>query len=512
MPGRSINGTRRSGRSAIVILADGARADVFERMLAAGDLPEIARHVVERGGYRRGSSTFTSTTIPAHLPILAGQFAGTANVPGYRWFERGAWRRGLPLGPWCLRSYNGPESALVNRDIAAGAPTLFELTENAVNVFGVITRGLGRNANLSVGRKNRLWLKAHYRGDFVSADEAAREVLVGSIEAPGPDAPEFRFAMLPGIDWNSHYISPFSPHAEQGYRRVDRTVGAVARRLQRVGGYDETLIVVCSDHGHCPVDEHFDLPVRLESDHGLRVAYHSLRALRRDAQAIACVSGNAMAHVYVRGPGDWGAGALTRDEIESAAPGVVERLIGEPAVDVVISRRSRPADDLGSTNGGPPPIARLLIESRRGRATLSETAGMLEYRAIDTDPFGFPPLPERMTHAESLELTFNTGHPDALLQIAQIFRSPRTGDLVVSAAPGYDLRDRFEHPEHLSSHGALHDQHMHIPLAISAPVAEGPVRTADIFATTLGWLGRDASTGVDGVSRLVSAVTAQAMQ
>src|SRR5207342_345073 len=99
-----------ASRQAIILLADGARADVFERMLAAGELPEIERHVVARGGYRRATSTFTSTTIPAHLPFLTGRFAGSANVPGYRWFDHRSQPRRAPLGPWSFRSYNGLES------------------------------------------------------------------------------------------------------------------------------------------------------------------------------------------------------------------------------------------------------------------------------------------------------------------------------------------------------------------------------------------------------------------
>ena len=51
---------------------------------------------------------------------------------------------------------------------------------------------------------------------------------------------------------------------------------------------------------------------------------------------------------------------------------------------------------------------------------------------------------------------------------------------------------------------------MRTPLAISAPVVDGPLRTADVFATTLEWLGRDAPEGIDGVSRL--AITAQLAQ
>ena len=67
----------RRGESAIILLADGARADVFERLLAAGELPAIERHIVARGGYSRATSTFTSTTIPAHLPFLLTPHSAT---------------------------------------------------------------------------------------------------------------------------------------------------------------------------------------------------------------------------------------------------------------------------------------------------------------------------------------------------------------------------------------------------------------------------------------------------
>jgi hypothetical protein len=473
-----------AARSAIILLADGARADVFERMLAAGELPEIERHVVARGGYRRATSTFTSTTIPAHLPFLTGRFAGSANVPGYRWFDRTAWKRGLPLGPWCFRSYNGPESRYVDSDIAADAPTLFELAENAQNVFGAITRGLGKGNNLAAARKNRLWLSAHFRHDYVSADDAAREVLVGALETYAP----VRFAVLPGIDWNSHYDDPFGEGAYEGYRRADRTVGAVARKLKRIGGYDETLIAVVSDHGHARVNEHFDIAVKLEEDHGLRTAYHSMHAWRRGAEAVAAVSGNAMAHIYLRGDRHSWAHRAARGGVDAIAPGLIERLIGEKAIDLVISR-------YGSGD--------LLIESERGRARLREDQGDLVYNAFASDPFGFKDLPERMTAEQALTLTANSEYPDALMQTAQIFRSVRTGDLVVSAAPGYDLRDRYERPEHRSSHGALHAQHMNVPLAISAPIAHGPARTADVFSMVLAWLGLPEPGGGDGRSRLV---------
>lgn len=473
-------------RHAIVILADGARADLFERMLDQGELPEIDRHVCKRGDYRRAASTFTSTTIPAHLPFLCGRFAGSADVPGYRWFDRAAHKPGLPLGPWCFRSYNGPESRFVDGDVASDATTMFELAPRSINIFGAITRGLKRGYNLGGSKKNRLWLAAHFREDYVSADEAARELLLESLDDQAP----FTFAVMPGIDWNSHYDDPFGDQTHEAYRRVDRCVGAIARKLQRLGKYEQTLIAVVSDHGHAPVSEHFDLAVRMQDDHDLRVAFHSMRAWRSRAQAICAVSGNAMAHVYLRGELGWRYPSA-RGAIDAAAPGLIERLLEEPAIDLVVNRFSSGA---------------LLIESGRGSARLTEVPSddgtKLRYEVFGSDPFGYNELPTEMSFETALQLTFDSDHPDGLTQVAQLFRSSRTGDLVVSAAPGYDLRERYERPEHRSSHGALHTQHISVPVAFSEPLAEGPMRTADVFNSVAEWLKIDVPAGGDGVSRL----------
>jgi arylsulfatase A-like enzyme len=272
----------------------------------------------------------------------------------------------------------------------------------------------------------------------------------------------------------------------------------VAQALQRRGDYEDTLIVICSDHGHSPVDEHYDLPVRLERDQGLRVAYHSWPVFRRDPQAVACVSGNGMCQVYVKANG-W-RHEPTRDEIAHLHPGLLEMLIAEPATDVIITRASE-------GDGW------LVVENRDGRARLRETAdGDLEYEPEPgTDPLGLPPdLPRRLTAEEALAATFDSRHPDGLVQIAQLYRSARAGDITVSAKPGYDLRERYERPEHLSAHGSLDTLHMRTPLAISAPVVDGPLRTADVFATTFEWLGRQMPAGVDGVSRLIAAAPAPA--
>lgn len=474
-------------RACLMILADGAKAETFERLLAAGELPNVSEHVVERGSYRRAASTFTSTTGPAHIPLLSGCFPGTANVPGYRWFDRSAYRGRGPAGFRALRSLNGPEASWLGRDMDAGARTLYEILPDSVGVFGVITRGLDGDRNIYSARKGPIWFHSHYRHDYARADRHA----AASIPLALDTGARFAFIAFPGIDWNSHYLGVDGPEAIEAYRRVDEAVGLAAGELKRRGSYESTLIMVVSDHGHCEVREHFDLPVELGRRWGIRTAYHSFPAFRARFDAVACVSGNGMAHVYLRGGDGWSA-APQRESIDHLYPGLREGLLAEPSVDLIITRGEAPGQ--------------LVVESRRGRALLWERGRgdslQITYEPDGGDPFGWADAPRRMDGEQALAAGFDSGHPDALVQIAQIFRSPRCGDLVVSAMPGHDLRERFEHPEHVSSHGALHRDHMLTPFASSAPLEEGPMRTADAMPSVLAWLGEPIPEGIDGVSRL----------
>ena len=88
-----------------------------------------------------------------------------------------------------------------------------------------------------------------------------------------------------------------------------------------------------------------------------------------------------------------------------------------------------------------------------------------------------------------LAQTYNTEYPDGLVQLWQIFQGDRTGDLVVSAQPGYDLRARYEYPEHHATHGALNAQQIVVPLAINVPIETEYIRTVDLFPTVLSHFG-----------------------
>src|SRR6266571_1297836 len=88
--------THPQHRRVVFLLIDGARHDVLRALLAQGDLPNLARWVIEPGGMAVGTTVFPSTTGVAYIPFLFGRFPGGVGIPGIRWLDRrgaaGGWR------------------------------------------------------------------------------------------------------------------------------------------------------------------------------------------------------------------------------------------------------------------------------------------------------------------------------------------------------------------------------------------------------------------------------------
>jgi arylsulfatase A-like enzyme len=293
---------------------------------------------------------------------------------------------------------------------------------------------------------------------------------------------EFLFVVFPGIDEYTHLSHHDHPMAQKAYRFVDEAVGKMVEQLQKDGKWEETACFIVSDHGLSPTRDHFGVASFLE-EQGHKTFYYP-KIFKRDFRVASMVSGNGMLHLYFKANGTW-AGRNSMEEIQGAFPGVVDSLLEQPAVDLLASQ-----DEQGWIH----------VRSRQGEARLRESGGKFYYQNIRGDAMGYGVVPEEMDSGQALELTESSQYPDGIVQLAQLFRSVRTGDLVLSAAKGYDLRKRFEYPEHKSSHGALHDEHMLTPLFSSVPMKRSVVRTADLFPSILQLAGKPIPQGIDGRS------------
>jgi len=135
----------------------------------------------------------------------------------------------------------------------------------------------------------------------------------------------------------------------------------------------------------------------------------------------------------------------------------------------------------------------------RGAAFIERERNRLAYRPHTGDPLGLGELPP-LDPLECHEASRDGPYPDAMVQVASLAAASRSGDLIVSAARGWDLRARYEPIPHVSTHGALLREHMLVPLLTNRPLGSSPRRTVDVMPSALGVLGIPARGILDGHS------------
>lgn len=461
-------------RRCFLVLADGARPDIFEDLLERGQLPAIQEHIVGPGTCTRAVSVFPSTTGPAYLPFLTGCFPGPANMPGIRWFDRQAYQEKGVWGLDSCRSYVGPASYLMNRDFNAPA-TLFELFDRPVNIFSSINRGIGFSNNKGKILRSLLWLWGHYTDHWDHVDQAASAHLLRALRHD----PDFVFCVFPGMDEYGHLEHPLADRALGSYHHLDHSIGQLADQLRRRNQLDDTLFLIVSDHGLSSTHTHCD-PVPLLEAAGLCPLYYP-KIFRRHPLSACMVSGNAMGHLYFRGPNGWNQ-RCTYEDLRSDND-LISYFTSLDAISFVASKDRQ---------------GHIRINSKSGEARIHSSGPLIEYHITDQNPLDFAPFPTPLSHRDSLSHTFSSEFPDAPTQLLQIFQSPRCGDLILNARPGFDLRDRHEHPEHHGSHGSLHRDHMLVPLLTNHPLPNHPLRSADIFPSILKWMDKPIPPNIDG--------------
>lgn len=473
----------------IIFLADGARPDILETQLQKGDLPNMACYLVEPGTFKTILTSFPSTTGPAYMPYLTGCFPGTCNVPGIRWFDK----KGYAQGGWSLkniRSYVGLETFLMNRDMRPHLKTTYDIVENSFSIMNMVHRGVKGSHNKTSHSRIWYYYYAHLTDHWHFVDKSAANKLIDVVKKE-----DFHFAYMvfPSIDEYSHRSSPFHPRTIQAYGEIDLQIGKIIEALKKKGILEETLMILVSDHGLSETNKHFDIGPYLESK-GIKTLFHT-QIFKRNFKAASMVSGNGMANLYFKGKKGWG-DHLTFEEL------CQDSLILDEL-------RLRPEIGLVATRGGDGSIH---VLTEKGHGSFKMQQDQITYSWNKAEPLGLPinNLAQNsssltLTKNESLKLTFNTHYPDVFVQLAQLFSSPRSGDVVISATSGSDLRERYEIPEHKSSHGALCPEHMKIPFLMNYPLNEKNLltfRSVDVFPTYLELLGYPIPEGIDGRSLL----------
>jgi hypothetical protein len=370
---------------------------------------------------------------------------------------------------------------LVDRDLDPNAPTIFEICDTSMASLSPVGRGLrkrnriGRLSPRTVYRAAR----THFSGNVAAWLDVDRDVADMVVDHIRRKKPEFAFAAMVGVDKTSHSVGQPSELTSEALRIVDETAARIRADAEADGRWESMHLWITSDHGHSPVDTHEDL-AGLIAGWGYRTVSHPWIYKLRPEVAVM-VSGNAMAHIYL--------------ELEARErffwPNVSERYTR--LVDGLLARDSVDLMLLPLPNGA-------TVRSRRGDAEVTMHGGRISYRRLSGDPLGIGGDLRSASPDHGYDLTRETDYPDSLAQITTIATSARSGEIILSATRGWDYRSKYEPIPHVSSHGALHAEHMMVPLLTNRRYGGSPRRTTDVMPSALRALGREVPAGLDGVS------------
>jgi predicted AlkP superfamily pyrophosphatase or phosphodiesterase len=432
----------------VLIVVDGLTPAAFERAVESNRAPALAL-LAERGVYRRATSVFPSLTPVCLSSIATGGGPDIHHIPHLVWWHRGE-RRVVEYGSSfaALRAAGMAQSItdtiynMNQQHLARDAVTVYESLEDAGLVTAAvnITCYRGRTRYLptlpwvtkpAYGPK-RFFFYSLFESDATGAPLAVRNRPGGSIDAYAAAVGRW-LVTRDGFDFFAYYLSDFDyashMHGPDGADGVAlaRTDAAIEALLDAAGGPDEFL-------------ERY--AVVLHSDHGqtdVEQVAQLETSLAAFADEIVVTASNRAGQVYL----------LPRARVGAAQ--LAQRLDGEAAVEVTLRREGADA------------VARRDGEELRFRPS-----------GDGWQTGGDPAILD---------------HPDAMHRAWSALANPNAGELLVSAAEGWELVDiGGRHHAGGGSHGSLVVGDSVVPL-LTIGVDAAPVRITDVAPAVLAHFG-----------------------
>jgi hypothetical protein len=443
----------------LLAVIDGCKPSMLERAVERGDAPFIAA-VLERGTFvPELCAAFPSVTPVCATSIATGVLQDQHHIAAMNWWSRDERRyveygssfraaRKLGITRQLTDTVYNLNGAHLNPDI----PTVYESLDDAgVRTAGttyLVYRGrhehpISRETALTrlagtLFRKPVLGPRELFYADiFASRDTGCRSQLglpgvrdkhAGCVGAwlAARDLYDFLLLSLPDNDTHSHKNGP---HAQV------TSIAAADQQLQRVadavGGIEQLLethaVIICADHSHAAVERRIDLREAFEDWEIVGPG-----AASPDEAEIAVCPNQRAAMVY----------ALLDEGRAEALPRIVATAQEIGGVDLVCRRKGGRAVVRAAGRGelrfAPSRSRNALRDARGGTWTVEGDLGALAAERSD----GMFAAPD---------------YPDALRRVWAALTCPTSGDVLLSAAPGYEFVD-WGGADHVGggSHGSLH--------------------------------------------------------
>jgi len=446
-----------SRQKLVLIVVDAMKPAMLERAIAAGRAPAMAE-IMRRGQYvPECVAAFPSVTPVCAATITTGLGPDRHGIPSMNWYHReegryveygSSFSASRQFG--VLRSLTDTVYRMNSEHLAADALTVFESLDDAeVRTAGttyLIYRGrhdhevaqdsaLARLVTSTLFRRTiKGPLELFYSDLYASRRTGCR----GQMGLPGArdqhtgcvgaylvehDLFDFLLFSLPDNDAYSHRNGP---HAQvTSLAAADRQI----ERLMHAGGgpdqfLEEHAVIICSDHSQAAVEA----SIRL--DHAFAdftVATPSARVAGSGGE-VALSPAQRSAMIY----------ALDPDEREDIVARSLEAVRGLEGVDLTMWMDGRTA----------------VIRGRRGELRFTPGNRLQDARGHGWDVEG--PLSVIRAEIQDGRL-LSTEYPDALMRVWSALHCENAGEILLSAAPGYEFVD-WGGSDHVGggSHGSLH--------------------------------------------------------
>jgi hypothetical protein len=448
------SGTRQK---LVLIVVDAMKPAMLERVIAAGRAPAMAE-IMRRGNYvPECAAAFPSVTPVCAATIATGVGPDAHHIPSMNWYHReegryveygSSFSASRQFG--VLRSLTDTVYRMNAEHLAPDALTVFESLDDAeIRTAGttyLIYRGryehevaqesaLARIVTSTLFRRTIKGPRELFYADLYASRRTgcrgqlglpgARDQHTGCVGAYLVDHDLFDF-MLFSLPDNDTYSHRNGPHAQvTSLAAADRQI----ERLMHAGGGPEQFladhaVIVCSDHSQAPVEASIRLD-ELFSE--FAVATPSARVAGSGGE-VALSPAQRSAMVYALDPDD-------RDEVVARCLAVLD---GVEGIDLAMW-----------LDGG-----EAVVRGHRGELRFVPGDGVHDARGVGWDLTG----PLSVLRAEVQDGRWlSTEYPDALTRVWSALHCENAGEILLSAAPGYEFVD-WGGSDHVGggSHGSLH--------------------------------------------------------
>lgn len=472
----------RQAKRLVLAVIDGCVPSALDAAIEAGRAPVLARIAAEGFKAEGSVAAFPSVTPVCATSIATGTLQDRHGIASMNWFHREE-RRYVEYGSsfqaamrfGIARQLTDTVYRLNLEHMSEDVETVFESLDDAdVRTAGttyLVYRGrhehfvtretpLARVAGVAFRRPIRGPRELFYADLFSTRETGCwsrmgmpglRDQHSGCVGAwlAARDLYDFLLLSLPDNDTHSHEHGP-----EAQVDSIAHADEQLARLAEAAGGLDRFLethaVIAAADHSHALVEHVIDLPGAFD---GFSVAGPRTAAADDDAEIALCPAQRS-AMVY----------ALAPDGRRGLVPRLVRAALAAPGVDVVVWR-----DEDG----------RGVLSSARGEMRFAPGGLCRDARGEGWDVFG---------ELDAIGAQLSDGafaapdYPDALRRCWAALECRSSGDVLLSAAPGWEFPD-WGGQDHVGagSHGSLHAcDSLGALVACGVPDRPGPWSITDI--------------------------------